>query len=283
MMEQFFQDRPVLLSQEPYLKGALLISMIIHLGLVWLLSTWWQHSSWRSSPKPEIIEINVVSRPGPPPPVPVQASEQPRLKPTVTPKPLEAVAKKKPLPKPVPKSAPIKVAAPKPVSVKPDDQLAAKDQVIPDLQEETVSPVLSDGNLETTVSEHEIGEVSSQHSTLPTTSDTVFNEQSASASSSGAHENIRSEYHNQLRTLIEKHKRYPLMARKGRKEGQVRVGFTLHNDGNLKTAQVVQSCGHRLLDRAALKAVKAVDCYPEIPEVIDPDTQFEIDISFTLE
>ena len=286
MMAQFFQDRPGLPSQEAYWKGALLASMIIHVGLVWLLFTWWQHSGWRSSSKPEIIEVNVVSRPGPPlrpEPLSVQTKEKPRLKPTVKPKPPEAVVRKKPLHKPLTKPVPEKIPAPKPVPVKSPDQMVIKDPVTPEVQDETVRPAPVDGIFETAVPEHLSGDNPSQESILSTPSVTVVDRKGAIASSGGANENIRSEYHNQLRTLIEKHKRYPLMARKGHQEGLVRVGFTLHADGNLRTAQVVRSCGHRLLDRAALKAVKAVDCYPAIPEVIEYDTRFEIDISFTLE
>jgi protein TonB len=89
-------------------------------------------------------------------------------------------------------------------------------------------------------------------------------------------------YQGQIKELIEKKKRYPLTARKGRQQGRVTVVFQLDAPGNLIASHVANSSGSRLLDRAALKAVRAVGQFPVLPAELSEETQFQIDLQFTL-
>ncbi len=94
---------------------------------------------------------------------------------------------------------------------------------------------------------------------------------------------IRNSYLAILKRQIEHHKQYPLIARKGRQQGTVIVQFELTADGNLKSCQVQKSCGYRLLDKAAARAVRAAAPFPDLPAEIDlADTSFILPIKFVL-
>jgi periplasmic protein TonB len=66
-------------------------------------------------------------------------------------------------------------------------------------------------------------------------------------------------------------------------EGQPVVAFTLNKGGGLMKADLAQTSGYQLLDRAALEAVHQAAPYPEIPVELKTDTyQFKLPISFVL-
>lgn len=89
-------------------------------------------------------------------------------------------------------------------------------------------------------------------------------------------------YAETVRSLIEAHKKYPLLARKGRQQGTVHVCFAIDRDGAVKWCRVEKSSGHRLLDRAASQAVYAVGRFP--PPLSDADeTVFMLPVRFRLE
>ncbi len=94
---------------------------------------------------------------------------------------------------------------------------------------------------------------------------------------------IRKAYTQQLKELIERQKQYPVLARKGRQQGRVVIEFSINTTGALDFVEVAQSSGHTLLDRAALKAVRAVDIFPEPPAALPKNSSFQIAISFKLE
>jgi TonB family protein len=73
------------------------------------------------------------------------------------------------------------------------------------------------------------------------------------------------------------------MARKGRQQGIVQMVFTLDRDGLLDNCLVKESSGFRLLDQAAMKAIRGVQRYPGPPEVLGEKPSFQIAISFRLE
>lgn len=94
---------------------------------------------------------------------------------------------------------------------------------------------------------------------------------------------IRDSYLQRLRERIDHYKRYPLMARKGRQQGVVLVEFELSAAGHLENRQVHESCGHRLLDRAALQAVATAAPFPEVPPQIELiETSFIVPVRFVL-
>lgn len=58
---------------------------------------------------------------------------------------------------------------------------------------------------------------------------------------------------------------YPKQARRMRKQGTVRVKFNLGRDGRISNPNVVSSSGSRLLDKAAIKALKRLGKYKKPP------------------
>jgi protein TonB len=68
-----------------------------------------------------------------------------------------------------------------------------------------------------------------------------------------------------VRARIERKKIYPDTARDLGLSGEVEVQYELDRAGNLMSAEIVASSGHRLLDQAALRAVKTVT-YKGFPE-----------------
>ena len=94
---------------------------------------------------------------------------------------------------------------------------------------------------------------------------------------------LRQEYLKRSRSLIERHKQYPLMASKRRIEGTVLVAASLERDGTLRHCEVLQSSGSLLLDNAALRSVRSVARFPELPVELQTDyLDFQVPVSFRL-
>jgi len=94
---------------------------------------------------------------------------------------------------------------------------------------------------------------------------------------------IQEEYLNLLRNRIDRFKKYPLMARKGRQQGVVWVVFTLSKSGALQTCQLKKSCGYHLLDRAAIQAVQAAAPFSEVPpDIYLSESNFVVPVRFIL-
>ena len=94
---------------------------------------------------------------------------------------------------------------------------------------------------------------------------------------------VRGLFTGQVRQRIADAKYYPRIARRRGMEGQPVVAFTLNKVGGLMEANLAQTSGYQLLDRAALEAVHQAAPYPEIPAELKTDTyQFKLPISFVL-
>ncbi len=94
---------------------------------------------------------------------------------------------------------------------------------------------------------------------------------------------IRAGYLQHCRGLIERHKEYPVMARRGGIEGTAVVRGTLSRDGSLRQCSVTRTSGSSLLDNAALRAVRSVGQFPPVPPELLGDTLiFELPVTFRL-
>ncbi len=71
-----------------------------------------------------------------------------------------------------------------------------------------------------------------------------------------------------LYEALNEKKHYPKMAKRRKLEGIVTISFTLCKNGTIKNIFINNSCGHKILDRAALKVVKSVDIYKAIPDAV---------------
>jgi protein TonB len=73
-------------------------------------------------------------------------------------------------------------------------------------------------------------------------------------------------YFELVRLSIERNKKYPEIARAGRIEGRVAVGFVITPDGNIRDVGIVKRSHSRYLDEAALDAVKGAAPFPKPPK-----------------
>lgn len=74
--------------------------------------------------------------------------------------------------------------------------------------------------------------------------------------------------------------RYPNRAADKNQQGTVRIGVTIDRSGELVSAVTTQESRYRLLNQAALKAVKKAAPFPELPEEIKADS-FEVNLPIT--
>lgn len=95
---------------------------------------------------------------------------------------------------------------------------------------------------------------------------------------------IKSGFSAKIRNRIAQVKYYPRIARKRGFEGQPVVAFTLGNEGELLELSIENPSPFKLLDEAALDAVKSASPYPPIPELLKTNSmKFNLPISFMLE
>ena len=100
----------------------------------------------------------------------------------------------------------------------------------------------------------------------------------------GNNKELRRGYTRQIRHRIAQKKFYPAVARRRGFEGQPVVAFILNKDGSLGHLALDKTSGHKMLDQAALKAVKKGAPFPEIPEQLNlKKFKFKLPISFSLE
>jgi len=94
---------------------------------------------------------------------------------------------------------------------------------------------------------------------------------------------IEQSYMNALVAAIERHKRYPLRARKKGYEGEVQVLFTVLRDGTISKIEIAGSSLRVILDRAASKAVRDLGRFEPIPHQLDRDHwEFRVPIHFAM-
>ncbi|SDP30071.1 energy transducer TonB [Desulforhopalus singaporensis] len=91
------------------------------------------------------------------------------------------------------------------------------------------------------------------------------------------------EYMRNLLRKIVSRKRYPYRARTRHLEGKTVVAFTLLGDGSIEQASLVKSAGSTILDRSALRAVRAASPFARPPQnIIFTPVRLEVVLSFEL-
>lgn len=95
-----------------------------------------------------------------------------------------------------------------------------------------------------------------------------FQHQSDQLVSSGSAQDGHFAYLAQIKSLLDKKKEYPAMARRVGLEGTVLVRFNLGREGILRRAEISGSSGKSLLDQAALRFIKSTGRFPPLPESI---------------
>ena len=95
---------------------------------------------------------------------------------------------------------------------------------------------------------------------------------------------IRKGYSSIVWGKIAKAKYYPSKARKRGWEGNPIVEFKLARNGDLLSSTIARTSSHKILNEAALNAVKNAVPYPQIPEMLKIDSiRFKLPISFILD
>jgi protein TonB len=77
---------------------------------------------------------------------------------------------------------------------------------------------------------------------------------------------VRARYEDLLHSWLERHKRYPLIARRRNMEGGVVVELLLGRDGSLQSHKLIEGSGYEILDEAAMALVASAAPYPKMPE-----------------
>lgn len=237
-------------------KIQLLVSIGLHVALFGLATVWWSNNDHIIPPLRKVIDVELITR--------AHLAEEPPSTPQVK---VKAV---KDVPKP-PEDQPAPVARSKAV-----ERPKAETKPAPTATNETVETRQSEEFSESTSAELVVGEAEKEPGT---TRKAV--EGSSRNDVIDFDEAVRA-YQIQVKELIEREKRYPLTARKGRQQGKVTLVFQLNKRGTLIASSVAGSSGYRLLDRAALKAVRAVGQFPALPTELSEETLFQVDLQFTL-
>lgn len=92
------------------------------------------------------------------------------------------------------------------------------------------------------------------------------------ASSSAGDAAPKQNYYLQLAGWIAKHKEYPFRAKVRRMTGTAKVRFTINRRGELKSAELVESSGHSLLDEGTMAMLKKASPFPPIADDIEGET-----------
>ncbi len=85
-----------------------------------------------------------------------------------------------------------------------------------------------------------------------------------------------------LHQAISREKRYPLLARRQRREGTATVSFRLSPSGDVDGIGIDQSSGFSVLDTAAVSAVSRVAPFAPARIFLSDVTRFKVDVTFKL-
>lgn len=236
-------------------KLQLLVSIALHVALFGLAIVWWPNDDHVMPRLRQVIDVELITR--------ARLAEESPSTPQVKVKAVEDVPKP-----PAVQSAPVSRS-------KAVERPKAETKAAPTATAETVETRQSEEISESTSAELVAGEIEQE----PGTSRKAV-EGSSRNDMIDFDEAVRA-YQIQVKELIEREKRYPLTARKGRQQGKVTLVFQLNKRGTLIASSVVGSSGYRLLDRAALKAVRAVGQFPALPTQLSEETLFQVDLQFT--
>lgn len=213
------------IAHDNTLIWAIICSILLH-GLLVLVIP---NIKLNAVKKPDILEVALAKKPGPPPVVPPEpVLPLPELvKPRAKPLPRPVVEKNEPtVTSPPPAATPTEVIA---VTPKPDEIPATH-----------VVPVQEPVKLETPP---------------PAPNLTDIND-------------AKGQYGNSLWGAISKQKRYPKIAQMRGWQGETTIELQLDGNGKLKSKKIIQSSGYEILDKQALEMVEKALPFPAPPEAL---------------
>ncbi len=90
-------------------------------------------------------------------------------------------------------------------------------------------------------------------------------------------------YMEMVRLRIEKHKRYPSLARVKNIEGRVTIRFMITPQGDVKNVEIARSSRSKILDGAALRAVNDASPFPKPPGNIYHQGELSLKVNIVFE
>lgn len=107
--------------------------------------------------------------------------------------------------------------------------------------------------------------------------------QPVQVATSGRTPRLTRNYQSTLQRIIERHKYYPLEARRNGMEGTSTVAFTISNNGSISGITLTKSSGISLLDHAAIQTIRRIGNAPPLPDDIRRSQwRFAIPIAYNL-
>lgn len=217
---------------ENKLIWAIICSILLHALLVVVIP----NIKFDEIKTPEILEVDFVKLPEPPPPAPEPVQPLPEVvKPKIEPK-------IKPEPKPVVKQPAPVVERNEPVTEPPPSQPT---EVIAVAPKPTAAPPVQ---------------------TVP--APVPVKQEPPPVTNQVDVEDARNKYGNSLWGAISKHKKYPKIAAMRGWQGEAIVELELDGSGKLKSKKIIQSSGHDVLDRQALEMVEKALPFPAPPDAL---------------
>lgn len=104
--------------------------------------------------------------------------------------------------------------------------------------------------------------------TLGLTPNTTPVAQTASSPNDQMIDDLAIQYKLQLSDWLQKYKRYPLIAKKRRYEGMVKVKFSIDDRGHLLEYEITEPSRHKSLNDAVVKMLQKASPMPEIPQAL---------------
>lgn len=90
-------------------------------------------------------------------------------------------------------------------------------------------------------------------------------------------------YHSAIMAWLEKHKRYPRMAKRRHQQGTAIVYFKIDRSGKVLTHNIRKGSGHRALDREVLAMLKRANPLPPAPSQLAGTTlEFTLPVAFNI-
>lgn len=237
------------------------------------------------SNNPQTLRVSLKAPPAEPAKVPeppeeaVAEPELPKAPAAKPPEPLPDTAQA-PMPPPLTSKAPHPKKAPVPPKPKPETTALKK---MPPLESKPKPPVREETELAKALPEPQPlveakpldQPVRDAAASAPTA--VADESQAASVNTKPSPQLLRA-----LRAAVENHKRYPMIARRSRRQGESVIGLRLHPDGSLDQVSVVQGSGYRPLDKAALKAVRAIEPFRVAQEHLQAPMNLKLTVVFRL-
>ncbi len=86
--------------------------------------------------------------------------------------------------------------------------------------------------------------------------------------------NLRNDYEKKLRKKLEENKIYPLLSKRMKEQGKVRLSFTILKSGVFEDVKIINSSGKTRLDKAGLETILRTKKFKSFPKELAENTNF---------